>query len=643
MSVRVVYLERASRGVLIKSVRMVGETADTIWPVSDADALTQAQPAEGVDPQAAAGWIKDQLSQSRSATGVSILCLDLSASSMSCIASPSADPAVVDVIARFGGSTSGGGGSGGGGGASSGGSGGMDNAESLRGNSAVEYFAQDPLDSTVQALDPEANAGHKPERAKVEVKDLLTRLKMGKSGKKDSSQAANSGANERFPIIAMTDVPARLLIDRLDEMGITVESTVSFWHACAMAWDPAWSPTASEEELTQGDPLHVSAESSRAGVTATIVIDPKGRLIWTWSRAAKLLVGGSMRLRISTPVLAGLEGEPISDDPDVQPHVQFGRDEVTRLATEWLSWAAHLGCVPSRIVCVVPGDDPGMVSEFGSLLTKTWPGAMLDAAMVPDPILATLRRLAERLEQTPKSRNSIQSNNALVSLSTRSGREHRKLYVWIALAIAALGTLVILATMKLQRATLDIKARSVSISEDAMNIAKDYFPEARVLPGVSLVDSTTQEVDRLRKSAEPAKRADPSIPILEELETLSMVVGNPQYAVELIKLEASTNANQDLHIVAENNADADAMKEALNSISGSFVQDWREPEKYDITSRPGKVLVRYRAKWDMTRIAEAERAKLEAAKVQGDKPGSDKVDAAPSTPPSPAQPAVPTP
>lgn len=614
MSVRVVYLERASRGVLIKSVRMVGETADTSWPVLDVDAMGETESIEAVDPQAAAGWIRDQLSQTRTATGVSILCLDLAASSMSCIASPSADPAVVDVIARFGGSLSGGGG--GGGGLSGSGSGGLDSAESLRGNSAVEYFAQDPLDSTVQAIDPETNEATKPQRAKVEVKGLLSRLK---TGKKDNPQATTSAANERFPIIAMTDVPARLLIDRLDEIGITVETTVSFWHACAMAWDPAWSPTATTEEQTQGgDPLHVSAESSRASVTATIVVDPKGRLIWSWSRAAKLLVGGSMRLRISTPVLAGLEGEPISDDPDAVPHVQFGRDEVTRLATEWLSWAAHLGCIPSRIVCVVPGDDPGMVSEFGSLLTKTWPGAMLDAAMVPDPILATLRRLAERLEQTPKSLNTINSNNSLVSLSTRSGREHRKLYVWIALAIAAVGTLVILATMKMQRSTLEIKARAAGISEDAMNIAKDFFPEARVLPGVSLVESTTQEVARLRNSAEPAKRADPPIPILQELETLSMVVGNPQYAVELIKLEASVNANLDLHIVAETNADADAMKEALNSISGSFVQEWREPEKYDITSRPGKVLVRYRAKWDMPRINEAEEAKLRASKGQAD-------------------------
>jgi hypothetical protein len=87
------------------------------------------------------------------------------------------------------------------------------------------------------------------------------------------------------------------------------------------------------------------------------------------------------------------------------------------------------------------------------------------------------------------------------------------------------------------------------------------------------------------------------MPLLEELATLSMVTGDPNYSLENIDLESSSSAVLRLGVVANSLSDAEAMTEALNAIAGSAVLRWEEPASYDTTSRPGKFRINYTAKW----------------------------------------------
>lgn len=543
MSVRICHLERGARGSVIKRVRLVGQTSSQAFPSEEASA--------GVDPREAARWIRESLSQVRDAGSVAMLCLDTDGSTCAWLSSPSDDPTIVNVVARAGGGAAAG-------------------DEASRGHAAFELYAPTPAESSIEALvTPQARGSA-----------TLATLKRSQAG------VVGEGP-KRLAVLAAADVPARLLIDALDDEQVPVEATGSFWHVMATAWDPGARPAAA----VTGGAGPIQAQTV-PGTVATVVIEPRGRLVWCWSRGGELLVGGSMRLRMGVPATAsegGVEG---------RPGAMFGADEVHRLATEWLSWSVQTGCSPGHVTCVMTADDPQMVSEFGQALGRHWPQTTVDAVMVEDPVIATLSRVAERLEGTPRDGGEgLSARRAMVGLSTRQGRAHRRMYVWKSVAIAGGALLAVTLSAKLRSAATAAREEGSAIASASAALVKEHFPDARPGPGYSLLQATTDEVARLRNLAEPPKRAEPPMPLLEELATISMVTGDPNYSLENIDLESSSSAVLRLGVVANSLSDAEAMTEALNAIAGSAVLRWEEPASYDTTSRPGKFRINYTAKW----------------------------------------------
>ncbi len=565
MAVRICYLERTDRGGTIRRARLIGQTTSVSFP---ADESTGA-----VEPAQVARWIADQLSQTRDTTSLSLLCLDTDGAVCSWLTSPSTDAAVLNVVARSG---------------VAGGS--VD--DTPRGSTALEFYAPGLLDSSIEALTESANAPQSSSRG----------IPLLKGRKNAAGEKPALGSSQRLAILALADVPGRLVIDALDELDIAVDGAASFWHTMAMAWDPAWAARPAAAIASDSGPIQAQTVAS---VVASIVIDPAGKLLWCWSREGTLLVGGSMRLRVASPVAAGMSDEPAAANEP--PHAIFGADEVNRLAAEWLSWSVQTGLSPTQVTCAMTDQSPDMVAQFGQALGRLWPQSPIDAAMYADPIAATISRAAERLESTPrKQESSIKGGAALVGLSTRHGREHRQMYIWSALAIAGIALLATVVSLRLGSFASEAREKAADVASESAKLVKEHFPDARPGPGYSLLKATTDEVMRLKNLAEPPKRAEPPMPLLEELETISMVTGNSNYALESLDLESSSSAVLKLSIVANSLSEAEAMTEALNSISGSAVTRWDEPSVIDTTSKPGKFKVNYTAKW-AARDAKAEK------------------------------------
>jgi len=173
-------------------LRLVGLTTDQSWPAT-------GDSAHAISPQSAAGWVRQQLANSRAGASLTLLCLDGEGAACSWLTSPTADPVVVAALARSGGP-------------------GLE-ADGARGLAAADYYAGNPTESSIEALVEASNgAGRSP----------FSR-----------ASAAPPTSTGRMAVMTAIDTPARLVIDALDEASVPVESVASFWHAMALAWDPA--------------------------------------------------------------------------------------------------------------------------------------------------------------------------------------------------------------------------------------------------------------------------------------------------------------------------------------------------------------------------------------------------------------------
>lgn len=522
MTVRLAYITRESRGGVLRGVRLVGQNADDRWNGAGGGAGQEGA------IELAAGWIADKLAQTRSAGRLEMLCLDVDGGVCSWVSTPRAELAAT--VARMGstsGMTAGMPGEGGEGGSTT----------------PLTYFAGEEIDSTIQALvsvgdDDEEGAGG----AIVKAKALSKR---GGGGK----------AAERVAVLAMGDVPARVLMDSLDRLGVEVQSVASVWHAIARVWDPE-SPLApgragvAREGVAEGAPT-----------VASVVVDPgEGRLIWSWSQGGALVAGGSMRLR--------------TQGTDEAPRVVYGADEVARLASEWMSWSVQVGRCPRRVVCVVPGEGADeQAAAFGEALGAAWTEATVDLAVHADPMGVTLSRLATALEGTPVPKDRApEAGASLVALTDRPGKAHRLFYWWIALFVIAASALTGVVAWQFRQKAVELREAAAAWNAKWSAELKEAFPSAigRVEgPKLALED----EIARIQKEIVPAQNKDPAKPVLEELQTISMVLQHPDYTLGSIDLNSSTETVT-LRVQAKTYKAAEDLARALRSISGSHVESW---------------------------------------------------------------------
>jgi hypothetical protein len=521
MSARICYLAQDPRSGKIRSLRLVherlGGSADQAWA---------ARPDEGGEiatqvADAAAAWLVERLaSQDGAPAEISLLCMDVEGSLCAWLSSPSTDIKTVESLTRQ-----------------------VPSADTDAGSAPLTplaHFAQSPLDASVQPLGLDAVSDAKPAK-----RGVIT-------------------PSKRIPVLVAADAPTRLLLDAIDARGIRVLRVASLWQAMAAAWDPR---PAAEQTLTT------------ATTVATVMIDPAGRIVWTWSIRGTLLAAGTQRL----PMIRSETGADIPTP---------SQDHAARLCAEWLAWSAQVGSGPTRIVIIAPDDVPACAA-FGQALTALWKGATADFVTAPDPLLATLRRVAASIEVGSGVIRPVA--DALSALEDRPGSLHRSTHVWVAAGIAALSIALFALAFRLSRDASSSDNAAASYRQQWTKLVETAAPGAmNSLDGPLL--ALQDEVDKKEKDFKPPERVEPALPILQELETLSMVLGSGEIQLDELDLDSGQNVVR-LRVTAASIERAEEIREALRAIGGSNISNWSEPQ-YPSNAQPGqKLAVTYLGTW----------------------------------------------
>ena len=499
MSERICYIETSGRGATLTGVWLTGAHADDRWvndpSVSVDDAL------DTVDQ--AAAWIRARL---RGGSGHSkrleALCLDADGSVCSWARPEDASAEMIrSAVEQLGAGES-------------------DDALDAPSHSALgERFPDLPLEVDYQAL---------------------------------GGEHASDGA--RRAVLALPDVPARLLLDRLDASGIRVGRVETIWHQIARAWDPG----APHRSQVRDSSRVVSDEDP---LVASVVVDPaRSRAVWVWSRAGALVTAGSMRLA---------PGEDC---------VLFDTPALARLVNDWLGWSAQLGVSPARVVLVTPEDRSLSTRGLGARVERHWPDATTDLIADPDPVLTTIR-----------ANLGVGSGEGVGPLTHRPGRAHRSMYRWAGAALIA-GAAV------LGVASWSLFDRAGRINDDASGIAARTFDtlmetDPQIARSPFPQDELRQRLVELRGRAGPIEVSERK-PMLESLEAVSFVLGMPGIEVRSIDF---TVTSARIEIFCRDLELAERINEALRSIEGSNL-DWSATP--DLTTRGDKIEAVYFATWD---------------------------------------------
>jgi hypothetical protein len=353
----------------------------------------------------------------------------------------------------------------------------------------------------------------------------------------------------------------------------------------AHTWDPGAPRT--------GTPMMGAAvDAGDAPVSAVILVDPDtSRLLWTWSRGGRLLVAGSMRLRKAHAETTALtEG---GDNAAAPMTVVYSQDDAARLTVEWLSWAAQVGQAPSRVVCIVP--EQGQAGPFGRAVGQAWNGATVDVVVRPDPVGDTLARAAGIIENTPKPTDD-DPQLALVELSSRPGRSHRRLFMWWSAAVMAAAAALGFLGWQLQRHAEESREAAATWTQQQNEAIAQVMPGAKagVGPDQSVYNQLKNEVSKREKALAAPGRNDVAVPILQELETISLVVGNNNF--ELSELELDGRRVQ-VTIMTNSTGEAEAVVEAFKRVSGSNVVDWTQSLSNRNVGETVRVRGQYTGRW----------------------------------------------
>ncbi len=530
MSERVCYIRRSDRGGALRGLRLVGEHTDDTWQAGNANdpSIIAQSIAEG------AKWVRDRLdANAGKLRSLSVLCLDPDGAVCSWVKPEDADTSLLDAV--------------------------------ITGTSAKH----DP-----DALDePEHHHG---------IGERFPQLPLELSFEFLDAHETSTGS--RAAVMACPDVPGRLLKDELDTLGIRVDKFTSIWHAIASVWDPG-----------AGDAAHSAQRivSSDAPIVAIIAIDAQdGRLIWTWSRQGRLIVGGASRIALA-------QGE--------HEHLPLIRNEdIARISSDWLGWSSQLGLAPAKIVFV---GNPGQIeslpdptsplpehtqkgapphprphrglsaAQIGAALAKAWPDATIDLIEHDDPIGESLHKLA--------STHQGKSIDSLGALENRPGRVHRRMYRWAAAALVAVSALIGLLGYELFAQAEQVNEQTAKLKVQRLESITSYDQELVLSPFV--IKDLQNQLDQMRQSQGPLTTSQ-SNPIMEELETLSYVLGTP--GIEIITLQLNNNTVA-ITIRVEDIAQAEQINQSLTAIRGSHLR-WRP---FELKNRGQQIEATFTARW----------------------------------------------
>jgi hypothetical protein len=507
LSGRVCYIARADRGDRVSAIRLVGARNQEEWRAAEGGGDSFGVLVEIGD---AAAWVAARAARS----GVSLLVADVGGGECRWVTAPGAEPTVVAAA--------------------------LAQSEWGDSSSGSSWGSESVSEASVQALAPPIPAGSSGRGL----------LKRG-----TAAEEAPAGG-QRLGVLAIPDVSARLLLDALDERGVSVEQAISLWHGLGMAWDPG----ASWVGQRSGGGTEVVATA--APVTGVVLVDPSGRLVWAWSRGGELLAAGTIRL-------------------PAQGSVAVSRSDVARLSADWLAWSMQLGVAPARVIALSPplqgdGGDGLSSAQMGTELGKLWPGATVDLAVHEDPIGATLERLSGVDEEAPLPALDGDGRRALVMLSHRPRRVHRLMYQWAALALVvaavAFGAVGWKAWGSARESRAEVRAARESMRDTALGAAPagtDGLAQERANS-----DPRRYLADRLaarQQTLDPTGGIDPAKPILAELNAVSWVLGNEDIRIVEMMLDSGAVL---ITVDVPDTRTGEELVESMQSIMGSNVVEW---------------------------------------------------------------------
>lgn len=580
MSGRLCYLTRADRGSRLIGVRLVGARVDEQWAVPQTPTV-EGEPElfdETVVHQAA-DWIRGRTTGEKSRGGeIPLICLDADGYSAGWITSPTTERGVVSTVTHSGVAS--------------------DDVGSMVGP-GLGFYLPSPREASVQGLaiaaEPETKADARPD------------ARRGRDAKAEPRVAPSTSDAQRIPVLVGADAPVRLLLDALDARAIHVARVTTIWHAMARAW-------AADAPARGADRVFAADDS---GVTAVALVDVRGRLLWCWAAGGELIAGGSMR--IAPP--SGVGRVPVPTPADA-----------ARLTSDWMAWSAQLGIVPRRVVCIAADDPVGEGEErasyhagqFGAKLTGSWPGAGVDLVLDVDPIGATLKRLAVLVADAEPDERGIAG---IESLTRRPGRVHRGAHTWVALGIAAAALLTGGLAWRLRASTIELDNRTLAVNESWNETVRKAYPEIMRQPNVIPEDELQKKLTR--HEAEIARNSkEPTRPIIQELETLSLTLADGEIDLESASFASGANSSLIVTLLVPDIKAGESVFKSISSISGSNIESWTP----SYTPSGPKVKATFTGKW---RAANASKTPPKPTPNTAVKP------ATPANSPAPKQPAKP--
>lgn len=524
-------MSRRDRGGRLTALRVVGAHSDDRWDASGAaDHDARAEARQGAE------WIKRHLAETSRSRSISTLCLDVDGGVCSWISAAHPDGELIRATIEH-----------------------APVGDGLEGEMVAEggpasRFPGLPGETAYEPLGEGSGGGGL----------ALARAK------------PQADARRRLAVLAVPDVPARLLLDELDRLGVRVGRAVSLWHAAAQAWDPA-GPGAGRGGG------HAGVVADHAPACAVVLLDAEGgRLVWSWSSRGAMLAGGSIRLR-SARSGEDAPGGAIVCDADLG-----------RLAAEWLSWSVQLGQAPARVVCVgaVDGKAEGGLNAaaVGASLGSRWPGATVDLVDEPDPIGLTLRRnvAAEDLGARV-SPDAAPQRSSLVALSRRPGRAHRSMHAWAALALG-------IAAVGVGAVAWHVRGEAAAVRERVDQARRDRTAALQEIDP-ALVTSLAPKLDletKVREAREALSTPtgfDPPHPVLAQLEAMTLVIGAREIELGSIELD---NLSVSVAVRVDDVRLVEQIDQGLRAVAGGHVR-WRDRRARNL--RDGVIETTYTGLW----------------------------------------------
>jgi len=402
------------------------------------------------------------------------------------------------------------------------------------------------------------------------------------------SNGVAEGASLRLPILVAPDAGVRVLLDELDRRGASVGAVESLWHAACQAWDPS--------ARDEGGGVRTDRLVAESGLTtAVILVDPRGRLVWAWSRAGELIAAGRVLLAST------------ADDGDTEasgrvgaglPAARVGEADLSRLASDWLAWTMQTGQCPSRVVCVTPElareveGDLASAGDLGRQIGERWPQTSVDLIVESDPLVETLRRAVDE----GRGSSGEGPGRSMAALSRRPGRSHRSFYRWVALMVLAASAALVALGLRWRGEASAARSAASALEAEVSERYLARFPEGTPAFATLELDNRIRALNQRLNATSGVK---PAPPIVDEFESIILALSSLAVEweqIDLVDLEGFPANTVTLWAPRDNPTNyVSRVLRALDRAPGSLLYNW-EPD-YTRQARGDKERVRLRAVW----------------------------------------------